>query len=642
LACRFSPAAILRREKADLLSQDRFGCEIDREEGGMAAEQAQQKLIQNPGFEIQDPQRFAHNMGRLVEEAGKAVAAWMEPRLASPKPSAEQEDLARMMKTFSQVQQAWFMQPDKLFEAQTRLWSTYLDLWGSALRKSMGMVSGEAGPVVAPDPKDARFKDPAWSQDQVFDFMKQAYLITSQWAENLVEEAEGLDPDTRHKASFYTKQLANAVAPSNWVFSNPELLRETFASDGENLVRGMQLLAEDIRRGGGDLKIRQTDPTKFELGKNLAVTPGKVIYQNPLIQLIQYEATTKQVLKRPLLFVPPWINKYYILDLTPEKSLIKWAVDQGHTVFVISWVNPDEKLADRTFEDYMREGIFAALDAIKEATGEKGINTAGYCVGGTMLAVALAYMAAKRDTTIKSATFFTTQVDFRHAGDLKIFVDEEQVAEIEREMAERGYLDSSKMARVFNLLRSNDLIWPYIVNVYMKGKEPLPFDLLFWNSDATRMPAANHSFYLRHCYLQNDLSEGRMQIGDVTLDLSKVKTPIYTLATREDHIAPPRSVFLGAQFFGGPVRFVLAGSGHIAGVVSPPARGRYPHWVDGPPEGELETWIKQAEERPGSWWPDWQAWIESLDNKRVAAKSIGGGKLSPIEDAPGSYVRMRD
>jgi polyhydroxyalkanoate synthase len=317
-------------------------------------------------------------------------------------------------------------------------------------------------------------------------------------------------------------------------------------------------------------------------------------------------------------------------------------VDQGQTVFVISWANPDERLAHKSFEDYMREGVFAALDAVREATGEKAVNAVGYCVGGTLLAVALGYMAAKRDTRVKSATFLTTQVDFRHAGDLKVFIDEEQIQAVEREMAERGYLQGTKMAAAFNLLRSNDLIWPYIVNNYLKGKEPMPFDLLYWNSDSTRMPAANHSFYLRHCYLNNDLSQGRMEIGGVRIDLAKVKIPIYNLATREDHIAPPRSVFVGSCSFGGPVKFVLAGSGHIAGVVNPPARNRYQYWTNGPPEGELETWLKHAEEHPGSWWPDWQAWIESLDKKRVPARKIGGGKLTPIEDAPGSYVRMKD
>jgi polyhydroxyalkanoate synthase subunit PhaC len=600
------------------------------------ASETEHDRLENLGFEINNPERFAQNMSRLMEETGKAVAAWMQPRLTGERPPDMPDDMTRMMKTFAQVQQAWLKHPEKLMQAYGELWSDHLRLWTSSMQRVFGQ---EPDPVAEPGRKDARFKDPAWSEG-VFDYMKQSYLITSNWTESLVEEAEGLDEDTKHKAAFFTKQIVNAIAPSNWVFSNPELLRETFASDGENLVRGMQFLAEDIAKGGGDLKIRQVDPSSFKLGENIAATPGKVVFQNELFQLIQYEATTEKVFKRPLMIVPPWINKYYILDLTPEKSMVKWAVDNGHTVFMISWVNPDEKLAAKTFEDYMRQGVLTALDKVCEATGEKKINAIGYCVGGTLLSVALAWMAAKNDRRVGSATYFASQVDFRYAGDLRVFSDEAQIAAVERDMAERGYLDSSKMAQVFNLMRSNDLIWPYIVSVYQKGKEPLPFDLLFWNSDATRMPAANHSFYLRHFYLKNDFSEGRLEIGGVKLDLKKVKVPVYTVATREDHIAPARSVFVGAQRFGGPVRFILAGSGHIAGIIAPPAKSRYPHWTDGPPEGELEDWIERAEEQPGSWWPDWQEWVKSHDKRQVAAREVGCGKFEPIEDAPGSYVRV--
>jgi polyhydroxyalkanoate synthase len=433
------------------------------------------------------------------------------------------------------------------------------------------------------------------------------------------------------------------VSPSNFVFTNPELLRETVTSNAQNLVRGMQMLAEDIEAGKGDLKIRQSDSSMFEVGRNLALTPGKVIYQNDLMQLIQYAPTTEKVLKRPLLIVPPWINKFYVLDLTPEKSYIKWCVDQGLTVFVISWVNPDSSLAEKSFEDYMREGPLAALDVIKEVTGESKVHTIGYCVGGTLLAITLAYMAARRDTRVMSSTFFAAQVDFTHAGDLKVFVDEDQIAALERRMQERGYLEGKKMAMAFNLLRSNDLIWPYIVNNYLKGKAPFPFDLLYWNSDATRMPAANHSFYLRNCYLHNKLSKREMEIGGVKIDLRKVKVPVYNLATREDHIAPAKSVFAGSGLLGGPVRFVLTGSGHIAGVVNPPAKKKYQYWIGGKPEGEdLDAWMAAATEHPGSWWPDWLAWIREQDPTEVKARKPGGGKLEPIEDAPGSYVKVRD
>ena len=604
-------------------------------------DQAQLETARTLGFEIRNPQRFAHNMARLAEETGKAASVFMQPRATNPTQLTLHNDLAPALRTLAQLQRAWLRQPYKVFEAQTALWNSYVDLWHSSMRRFMGLENGEARPLATSLPQDPRFQHPAWSENPYFDFLKQSYLITSHWADTLVNGVEDLDPHTRNKARFYTTQIVNAIAPTNWVFTNPELLHETFASDGENLVRGMQLLAEDIERGSGRLKIRQTDATKFEVGKNLAITPGKVLYQNAVMQLIQYEPATEQVLKRPLLIVPPWINKYYILDLSPDKSFVKWAVDQGQTVFMISWVNPDKELAHKSFEDYMREGILEALDAVQQATGERAIHALGYCVGGTLLAATLAYMAATRDSRVQSATFLTTQVDFSHAGDLRVFMDEEQVAKIERDMARHGYLEGHKMAAAFNLLRSNDLIWPYVVDVYMKGKTPLPFDLLFWNSDSTRMPAANHSFYLRRCYISNDLSQGRIKMDGVTLDLSKVTIPIYHLAAREDHIAPARSVFLGAQVLGGPVRFVVSGSGHIAGVVNPPARNRYQHWTGGPPTGELETWLEDAEEHPGSWWPDWQAWSEAQDRKRVPAREIGGGKLAAIEDAPGSYVQVK-
>jgi len=402
------------------------------------------------------------------------------------------------------------------------------------------------------------------------------------------------------------------------------------------------MLAEDIKAGGGDLKIRQSDAEKFEVGKNLAVSPGKVIFENKLMQLIQYAPSTPSVLKTPLMICPPWINKFYVLDLNPEKSFIKWCVDQGLTVFVISWVNPDQRHAKMGFEEYMRQGPLAALDVIKQATGEDKVHTIGYCVGGTLLAITLAYMAATNDHRIASATLFTAQVDFTHAGDLKVFVDEPQLEVLERRMAERGYLEGKKMATAFNMLRSNDLIWPYIVNNYLRGKAPMPFDLLYWNSDATRMPAANHSFYLRQCYLNNTLSKGKMTLANVQLDLSKVTVPLYNLATREDHIAPAKSAFLGSKFFGGPVRFVLAGSGHIAGVVNPPNKVKYQYWTGGKAgTGTLEAWLKKAEEHPGSWWPDWIAWIKSHGAEEVAAREPGSGTLAPIEDAPGRYVKVR-
>jgi polyhydroxyalkanoate synthase len=586
-----------------------------------------------------DIEALSRNIARLIEEGGKALAAYLKPREEGKIKTELAEDITDAVKSLGRVAEYWLSDPQRAFELQTSLGRAYLDLWAGAVKR---MAGDQSEPVAAPDLKDKRFADPEWSQNQFFDFLKQAYLLTVQWGDRLVRDAAGVDEHTRKKAEFYVRQIANAISPSNFVLTNPELLRETLLSNAENLVRGMHMLSEDIKEGEGTLKIRQSDPSTFEVGRNLAVTPGKVVFQNDLMQLIQYEATTKQVMKTPLLVVPPWINKFYILDLTPEKSFIKWCVDQGITVFVLSWVNPDARLAQKSFEQYMREGVIEALDKIELATGEKQVNAVGYCVGGTLLSITLAYLAAKKKKRVKSATLFAAQVDFRNAGDLMVFVDEERIQQLETHMKQQGYLEASRMATTFNMLRSNDLIWPYVVNNYMRGKKPLPFDILYWNSDATRMPATNHSYYLRNCYLDNKLSKGEMEIGGVTLDLHKVTVPIYNLATREDHIAPAKSVLYGSQFFGGPVKYVLAGSGHIAGVINPPSKPKYQYWTGEKPSGsDIESWLKTATEHPGSWWPDWLEWLKAQDKKMIPARKLGGGKLKPTEAAPGSYVKVK-
>ena len=586
-----------------------------------------------------DVEAFSQNLARIIEQGGRALAAYLKPREAGRSDREFADELTEVVKTLGQVVEFWLSDPQRTVELQTRLGTAYLDLWAAAAKR----LAGEAPPpVAAPAANDKRFADPEWSSNQFYDFLKQAYLLTVRWADHLVSDAD-LDPHTRQKADFYVRQIANALSPSNFVLTNPELLRETLSSNAENLVRGMRMLAEDVEAGGGHLRIRQSDSSMFAVGRNLATTPGKVIYQNELMQLIQYAPSTANVLERPLLIVPPWINKFYVLDLTPEKSFIKWCVDRGLTVFCISWVNPDARLAQKTFEDYIRDGPLAALDAIEQATGANRVHTVGYCVGGTLLAVALAAMAARGDSRIVSATLFAAQVDFTYAGDLKVFVDEEQVEALEQRMAERGYLEGRTMATVFNFLRSNDLIWPYVVNNYLKGKAPFPFDLLYWNSDATRMPAANHSFYVRSCYLDNKLSQGKMTIGNTLIDLKAVTVPIYNLATREDHIAPAKSVLLGCKFFGGPVKFVLAGSGHIAGVINPPGKNKYQYWTGPRPRSaNLESWLAKAKEHAGSWWPDWLAWLKHQDETEVPARVPGAGALKAIEDAPGSYVRVRD
>ncbi len=598
--------------------------------------------VSNPakidGLPAVDYEALARNIARMIEEGGKAVAAYMKPREQGKIKEELAEDVTDIVKTIGQVTEYWMADPQRALELQTSLGRAYLDLWANAVKR----LAGEpAPPTVAPDPRDKRFADKDWSENQFFDFLKQAYLLTSNWAEKLVKEAD-VDPHTRQKAEFYVRQITNALSPSNFLLTNPELMRETIESKGENLVRGMHMLAEDIKLGEGQLKIRQSDPAMFEVGRNLATTPGKVIFQSDLFQLIQYEATTKDALKTPLLIVPPWINKFYILDLTAEKSFIRWCVEQGITVFVISWVNPDAHVAGKSFEHYMREGVIAAMDAVTEATGEKQMHTIGYCVGGTLLAITLAWLAAKKQNRVASATLFTAQVDFTYAGDLAVFVDEERIKNLEQHMKSQGYLEASRMATAFNMLRSNDLVWPYVVNNYLRGKKPYPFDILYWNSDATRMPAANHSFYLRNCYLENNLAKGKMEIAGVTLDLNKVTVPVYNLATREDHIAPAKSVLYGSQYFGGEVKYVLAGSGHIAGVVNPPAKAKYQYWTGGKPEGsDVDAWLSKATEHAGSWWPDWLDWLKSHSDERVPARKIGGGKLKAIEDAPGSYVKVR-
>jgi polyhydroxyalkanoate synthase subunit PhaC len=528
--------------------------------------------------------------------------------------------------------------PSRLVQAQVSLWNDYLRLWQNTATRLLG---GETEPIVEPAPEDRRFRDQAWSDNALFDFIKQSYLLTARSIQGAVKEVEGLDERTARKVDFYTRQFVDALAPSNFVLTNPEVLRTTIETRGENLLNGLKNLLDDLERGKGQLHISMTDMAAFKIGENVAATPGKIVYQNDLIQLIQYAPTTETVKRRPLLIIPPWINKFYILDLRPRNSFIRWAVGQGHTVFVISWVNPDERLARKSFEDYMHEGPLAALDAMEQATGERGVNVIGYCLGGTLLAAALAYMAAKRDNRIKSATYFVTMVDFQEAGELSVFIDEEQLQALEQRMSKKGYLEARDMHTTFNMLRANDLIWSFVVNNYLLGKQPFPFDLLYWNADSTRMPAAMHSFYLRKMYQENLLARpGGITLGGVPLDLRKIKTPSFLLSTREDHIAPWRSTYAATQLYAGPVRFVLSASGHIAGVVNPPG-SKYGHWVNDSNPPTSEEWLAGAAQVPDSWWPGWELWVSQYAGGEVPARHPGDGKLKPIEDAPGSYVKVR-
>jgi polyhydroxyalkanoate synthase len=592
-------------------------------------------------YTVAKPDEFARNVLRFLEEGSKALAGLIERAKTDGGPYSPSSELAEMTKVFGEVAERWVRDPAKAFEAQSELARSYLDVWNNALRRTAGQ---DVDPVAEPEPGDGRFRDPEWTSNPYFDFWKQSYLVTNNWAEKVLEETQGLDERTRQRAEYYLRQIMSAVSPSNFPMTNPEVLRETLSSNGENLVRGVQQLLADLKKSPDLLQLSQTDVSAFEVGRNLAITPGKVIWQNDVLQLIQYTPTTEKVHELPLLIVPPWINKFYILDLTPPKSFIKYAVSRGFTVFVVSWVNPDERLAGKTFEDYMKEGILSATDAVLRETGAEKANVLGYCVGGTLLASTLAYNAARGQEPFASATFLAAQADFSKAGDLALFIDETQLKALEEMMAERGYLDGSRMATVFNLLRPRDLIWPYVVNNYMLGKKPFPFDLLFWNQDSTRMPAANHKFYLREFYHENKLAKGRMTLGGVRLDLRKVKLPIYELATREDHIAPAKSVFIGSRLFGGPVEFVLSGSGHIAGVVNPPPEAgkkpKYQFWTNPDRVDTLEEWLEGAKETPGSWWPHWTAWLASHSGGMVDAREPGA-KLGVIEDAPGSYVKVK-
>ena len=586
-----------------------------------------------------DPAEIAANYAEVARRASALMQEHLQRQMSKGvQPASDELGVAQ---AFRDMMARMMANPYAVMQAQMKLASDYMALWQNSMMRMMGV---DVEPVAAPDKGDKRFKDEQWQDHFLFDFIKQSYLITARHIHDTVSGVEGLDEQTQKKVEFFTRQYVDALSPSNFAMTNPEVLRETVASRGQNLVRGLNNLLRDIEQGDGKLRIRMTDTEAFELGRNVATSPGKVVFQNQLMQLIQYTPSTDKVLKRPLLIVPPWINKFYILDLREKNSYIKWCVDQGHTVFVISWVNPDAKLAQLGFEAYLSEGVLAALDAVEQQTGEKQVNAVGYCLGGTLLAIALAWLTAKRQKRIAAATFLTTLTDFSEPGELGVFIDEQQVSSLEKKMSERGYLEGSEMANTFNMLRANDLIWSFVVNNYLIGKDPFPFDLLYWNSDATRLPAKMHSFYLRNMYMKNCLIEpGGIELDGVKIDLGKIRTPSYFISTVEDHIAPWKSTYSGARHFGGPVRFVLGGSGHIAGIVNPPAANKYCYWTGGGDSlpDSADDWFSAATAQAGSWWDDWQRWITDLDDARVSARDPAAGSLAPLEDAPGSYVKQR-
>ena len=649
-----------------------------------------------------DPQRLYEAMSRITEQSQRIMQAFVERQANGPREFNPLEP-AVVSKAYQALWQQMLTDPQRLVEAQVSLWQGYAKLWENTARRLAGE---EVEPAVTPEPGDRRFRDDTWSENPLYDHIKQSYLLASKFMLSTVRETEGLDAHTAHKVDFYTRQFIDALAPTNFAMTNPEVARRTVETGGENLVQGLSNMLDDLERGQGKLRVRMTDPEKFKLGENVAVTPGKVVFENDLMQLLQYTPTTRTVRARPLLVIPPWINKYYILDLRPKNSFIRWAVDQGHTVFVISWVNPDERLAEKRMDDYLLEGPVAALDAIGKATGESRVNAIGYCLGGTLLAATLAYLkgrdgaddadsaagagtdgamessmpggnaddgavegemdtgetaqaagavttgaAAVRDPAtargagrrpgIASATFFTTMVDFEEPGELGVFIDEEQLALVEAAMKEKGYFDGAKMGEAFNLLRANDLIWSFVINNYLMGKDPFPFDLLYWNSDSTRMPRAMHSAYLRDMYQNNRLREpGGVTLDGVPIDLATVDLPVYILSAREDHIAPWRSTYAATGLYRGPVRFVLAMSGHIAGVVNPPSANKYGYFT-GALADTPDAWLAAAAPRDGSWWPDWDAWVSEYAGGEAPPREPGAGALPAIEDAPGRYVKVR-
>jgi len=587
-----------------------------------------------------DTREFARNMLSVGMKSQKLLVDFTT-RMANREDSAPLDPL-NISGAMLSLAKAMSGDRDAVIEAQTQWWNNFMTLWEGTARKMLG---GAADAVVEPAPGDRRFKADEWRQNEVFDFIKQSYLLTANAMQEMVGNLHGLDEKDRARVAFFTRQFADALAPTNFPLTNPDVLKATIASNGENLVKGLDNLLADIERGHGELSIRQQSG-EFVIGENVATAPGKVVFRNETMELLQYSPSTDEVYARPLLIFPPWINKYYIIDLRPENSFVRWLVGQGYTVFLVSWVNPDAGMAGKGFEDYMQGGIFAALDAVEKATGVKDPNCVGYCIGGTLLAATLAYMAAKGDERIHSATFWAAQTDFSEAGELSVFVDEAQLDALKAKMdSEGGVLPGSKMAGAFNMLRANDLIWSFVINNYLLGKQPMPFDLLYWNSDTTRMPEKLHLSYLRQCYKENALATGKMKLAGEKLDLSKVKVPVYLQSAREDHIAPANSVFKSVNLFGGPVRFIIAGSGHIAGVINPPAAKKYQYWTNDS-FGEkgaktIDAWKKDSTEHAGSWWPDWDKWLAKLSGDKVPARQPGEGKLKALGDAPGTYVKVK-
>ena len=572
-----------------------------------------------PGDPLQAFQQWSDLMGRSQQ---MMMEFWTKQDGLSSDPFG-------LMNAWQSMLNSTGADPNRFLAQQTAMWNDGVKLW-------QAFLSGKPAEGPAANVRDKRFGSAAWTENPAFDFLRQSYLIAAQHVLQAAGGLEGMGEHDKQKVMFLVRQFVDAMSPSNFALTNPDVVNATIESRGENLLKGLQHLLDDLSRG----RMKMVDEEAFEVGRNVAVTPGKVVFENRMFQLIQYSPTTETVFETPLLIFPPWINKFYILDLTAEKSFIRWAVDQGLTVFVVSWANPNEAHADVTLDTYVGEGFLVAIAEACKAAKVEAVHTIGYCVAGTTLAAVLALLEEKKQAKrVKTVTFFTAQVDFADAGDLKVFVDDGQLENIQALAADKGYLDGRYMATTFNLLRSNDLIWNYVVNNYLLGKDYLPFDLLYWNSDATNVPCRWHGEYLRDLYRDNKLVHpGGISIAGIPIDLTTVKTPAYIQAGKEDHIAPAKSVYKLTHLLKGPMRFVLAGSGHIAGVVNPPAAKKYQYWtLDGALPATVDEFAAQATETKGSWWPDWIDWLAPQSGDRVPARQ----PKNAIEDAPGRYVKVR-
>ncbi len=599
---------------------------------------------QKPVVRLPDAKRVAASLSRITHTGRKLVTDLLDRQARQAKgealPAPQTGGSEILGRSFAALAQSLLSNPGKLVEIQLAFFQDYWALWERTGRRILGK---EVTPVITPSPADRRFHDPQWAESAIFDFIKQSYLLTARSIHAAVAGA-ALDPKTAERVDFYTRQFVDAMSPSNSIVLNPAVLKATLESGGENLVAGLANLLEDLERSKGQLQVRRQPEGAFVLGKDLAATPGKVVFQNDLMQLIQYAPMTETVHERPLLVVPPWINKYYVVDLSARNSWVRWAVSQGFTVFALSWVNPDESLANKGFEDYMAEGPLAALGAIEEITGRHDVLAVGYCLGGTLLSCTLAYLAELGDPRIKAATLFTTMLDFAEPGEVGVFIDEEQLQLLEKQMSDKGYLDGAEMASAFTMIRANDLVWSFVVHNYLLGKDPMPFDVLYWGADATRMPAKMHSYYLRNMYQHNRLREpGGVTLLGKPIDLGKIDVPVYFLSAREDYVAPWKSTYAGTHLLGGPVRFVLGGSGHIAAVLNPVGSPFYGYATNDDLPEAPEAWDAKATRHDGSWWTDWLAWAQPFAGSNVAASTRvpGEGKLRALEDAPGSFVKVR-